>query len=172
MNKQEQNKYNPFKEYPKIFLQSKITCTRFFHNRRDTFLSYSMSVEDLEQEVNLAILGTLEKFRGKPEEDLAKLCNKLIFWKLCMILRDVKLKVSREYAFKEKKDDSIYTFSPDFAFDGLKSKMNDRQYYIIYQIIVNDKKVTELAEELNVSRQWIYQLYRAGLSKAKLHMNL
>jgi DNA-directed RNA polymerase specialized sigma subunit len=166
------NNWNPYKQYPKIFKQSKLTCTKFFNNRRDTFQSFSISIEDLEQEVNLALLGTLEKFAEKPEEDLLKLCNKLIFWKLCVLLRDVKIGVSREQTHGQRYDDTSFKETPNITFDGLKDKMTDRQYYIIYEIIVNKKRATEIAEELNISRQWVNVLYRRGLARAKILMKL
>ena len=167
------NNYNPYKEYPKIFLQSKLTCKKFFNTHRVTFQSYSYSAEDIEQDVNLALFSTIEKFKDKPEEDLRKLCSNLMFWKLCWILRVIKEKVHKENEAKNSGLNELQDFDEhSIIFDILKNKMNKKQYYIIYQIIVNNKKAIEIADELNISRQRVYQLYHSGLNRAKILMKI
>lgn len=65
-------------------------------------------------------------------------------------------------------DDS---FGSDVSFDELlkdmKSHLTDKEFKAVTGIILNDKLQSDLAEEWDVSRSRVYQIYHKGIRKAR-----
>ncbi len=78
------------KEYAEIYQVAEKHAQKFFNFYRTIFLNLSMDAKDLIQEVLLVVWETTKKYDGKPFEEMFKLCNKAVKWKLQMLTRDAK----------------------------------------------------------------------------------
>lgn len=177
-------------ENEKIFEVAKKTAKKFFYIYKGYLSSASLDIDDLVQEAYITVYLNIERYHGKNNKEIFKLCNQAVKWRLLDILNCVKKKYlvvgqdeGNELSYQNRlplyvnenllneyqnKEDDIYK---RFKFQELVSILSEFEYNVLYQIVLYKKSFRELGKEYSCSQEWINKTYKKALIKAKNYLN-
>lgn len=211
---------NIIKEFQEIFDVGEYTAKKYWGCYSEVFIANNYDSEDLVQEIKIVILESIQKFttgdyklipysmtkpldNGKiyiTKNDIFKLSNLAIGWRLKNILKDCKRKLTIETPIEklifeelneqdeDKKDEKDEVLSipvtlkeeliPQvriknyFNFGELRGVLTDKEYDVLFSIFNDGSTLREIGVKYSCSKQRIGAIYKKAMKKAKSYLYL
>ncbi len=172
------------KIYEKFFSSTEKKVRKFKRTYQYYFPDSYMGLDDLQQEIKITILEVIQKFAKTDPGGVMRICNQKIEWKLVDLLRNSALKQKHYVTQKiyiandNEEEEEEFNISFDlftqpkanFKLVELLAVLTDLEYEIINQILLDKKSLTEIANELRVSPQYIHKIYNNIKAKVKHYL--
>lgn len=71
----------------------------------------------------------------------------------------------------QNKDMDLYIQDSKIITDGILKTLDPRSKYIVEQIVLQDKTLREVSNELNITVPYVSRLYEAAIQKTKIYLN-
>jgi len=144
-----------------LLKNSEYIAQRYYYHYRNLFAQKALDLCDVQQEAKMIVLEILSKYPSKKLEDLKKLCNQAIGWKLNIILRDV-IKEPEICSFEEEECSSYMSsyIKSNIFFKILEQFLTEEEYDILEMKFKNNMLDEEIGEEIGVSKQRVGQILK------------
>ena len=178
--------------YSKIFNVSELCAKKFFKYYRPMFLAKGDDEQDLIQEAYTKVLETIRRYPSKGYEEVFKLSNLAVSWHLRNLYNEAKAQYSfttsqptdidsqedaeRTVRKFEYNEELTYKYFQDaekshrFHFEELLAVLDDNEYEILSKVIKYNRSFQSVANEREVSRQYIQKVYKQAIVKAKKYL--
>lgn len=169
--------------YSEIFNVAERTARKYFRYY-EKFLLPFQDINDIIQESHLTVFETITRYKDKEKEEIFKLCNQAVGWKLKKIvgyarnhqtLLEDDLNLTEEEIYDTDTVLSLLsngTKEKKFNVEELIAVLSEREYEILKSMVFERRTNREIAESQNCSKQMINSIYHRALNKIRKYLEI
>jgi len=154
-----------------LYKKATLVARKYYRIYKNIYLLESIDCKDLEQEASITVFEVInnKEYKGKSEEDILKITNQAIRFKLNTIRNTVQ---KHKEIFMENMEETITdNFFPQnkskYDLSELKGYIDDKEYNILHKKLIEGKTYREIAKELKISFQAVAKSYNKIVKKLK-----
>lgn len=155
----------------KAYISAEKQARKFYKYYSSIFRRNGMEINDLIQESNMVVTKTIHKYDSKPTEEILKLCSLAVGWHLKKLRYQLIASLTLEdKENKIKSQEEVYSLK-SFRFEDLNSVLTQKQFYILSEVIKNNRTFQSISQEYHCSREYIRKFYNNILLIVKKYLN-